>query len=1713
MKTAKILLSFVLALAITFSNNLTAIAQTGAQITQIQSNSNITVLNQLAANFSATAAQEKTAAEAWATSNGYPIRGLTADGSVFEIIRLDANGMPQYYVTNNINAANTISTNEIWSGSGASLTLDGTGYTLGLWDEAQVQGTHVEFGTRATQGSTDGATAESFHATHVAGTMIAAGTDASARGMANAADLTYWDWTADISEVTTEAAGGLLFSNHSYGWVVGWARGDFGAGFGWYWFGDLALSTAEDDDFGFYDNSSRQLDLIANNAPNYLMVRSAGNDRGQGPASGSTHFHWDAVAGDWESDTDDHALDGQFDCLPQNAVAKNILVVGAIDDIPSGYSVSTDVVQTNTSFSSWGPADDGRIKPDIVANGDCLYSTWEGTDRNGCDGNSCNGLDYCTISGTSMAAPSVTGSLALLQEHYSNTNSSALMLASTLKALVIHTADDAGTGGPDYQFGWGLMNTGTATEIINNDFTFSDIIQELTLDNASSVSLPFYYDGSEPSFRATLVWNDPAGTPVAASLDPADAMLVNDLDMVITAVSGGTTFFPYSLDPANPANAATATGDNSVDNVEQVQINSAQIGDYIVTITHKATLAGGNSQDFSIIIGPTGIVVGTGDVVEVTGPSTFSPSKGTGTSVFSPITYNAQFTDFYGTNFVVSWLWDIRLLHSSGFYDLKANTSGSQSDAGDFSSYTINSAFTLPNLDWTIDGNGNIVGVVLGRSEDDQGSFNSDSKIIGVTQPPQKPAIDIEQLSCTSVKLIYASAGASSYEIYYGTSSGVYTGTGITQGNSPINTGTATSITLTGLTSGQLYYFAVKGVNTEGSSGFSDEVDNLVYDIETFTATSSATWEPGAANNPFGSTTGEVVIGQYVSIPEGINITIKDMTFKFGNDAEFVVEQGTTTTGGKLTLDNTTFTSDDQCGVTMMWRGIQVWGNPSESQLPLGNTKQGWVTFRNNSVVENARVGVLAGRSGVNYGGGIIHGISSTFENNGTGVAFFPYDNFIPTNGNLFRNLSSLTLCTLDITGPLNDPNETGVFGLRPLVLMVFVDGIYTRGNMFRNSAPGSSVPERGTGILSLSSRLNVTPSGTTPNTFENLYYGIIASSFFNPLDNVYIDRNVFTNTYRGILLGQADYSTVTRNTFALADWSNTVPSTTNALNYPFGLYLYGCTGYKVEENNFNHPATYNFNMGIIDFESGNNYNEIYNNTFTNIWYSLIAYNDNDGPNQYDGLEILCNNFENDLNDVAVYFGDIGDHQGRCSGPFVLDAPAGNQFSHTCQQTGIDHEYDVNKPSAQLIIYAHHEESYSTAPNDRTQPQCYNSTYVDLSNCAIGYDIDESCPSSFAAPCDIPCVLTAISDFEIQIQGLEEKKDGGDTQALLALINQDASPGKVKNAYLAASPYVSDLALIAAINNKSTPLPPGILKEIIMANSRVSDDVRYALLNRNPALPKGVRNQINSVQTGTSPFEELELDIAFIAAKRENKINDLIRQYLLEDNLSEALDKVLSILKQEQRPMVDKCRIVAAHVRKGELAEAQLEIAVLHPDGILDNFCKLQEIAIELKQQQETVYDIAQNPVQEAKVRAIAADLSEKTMISARNILALAFEEPHQEFIKFPSQQNKMDPNYFEKNNELLEKTVWLDENHTLSSFPNPFKHYATIEAYIPEESNSGEIVVYNLLGVEIKRYELVQGYNVLTVYNEDLPRDGMYLYTLIVDGSVLEKKRMVFVK
>lgn len=467
--------------------------------------------------------------------------------------------------------------------------LKGSGVRIGMWEaalgSAYLPDTSLSdlSAVSAQQG-----TGTSSHATTVAKILASQGNAVpSEQGVAPSAQV--FAYTYDYPHTTLGAEIGsaieeynLLISNHSYAEGNGWVNDTF-------WSGVIDMSETEDYKFGYYGNESRMLDSIMEVYPYHLAVKAVANERGQ--SNGGTPFtvysssSYNIVSRSSPVPEQDGGADG-YDGLSRDATSKNALCIGAVNNISGGFSLISDISFLNSS-SAYGPTDDARVKPDLVAPGQLSAGT----------------------AYTSYATPVVSGLAALMQELYRSENG-RWMKSSTAKALLIHTAD-AGTsdGSPLPTMGWGIPNAvSAANHVLNADGNQRMIEGEL--ENGATKTFRFYLDGSS-DFRATLVWTDPVGTSPAldfnsSDLDDSVAILVHDLDIEFWQESGPSMLAqPWKLSAANPGNSAWR-GDNNVDNVERIDYPSASIsaGWYTIRLSHDGSLS--KTQEFSLLISDAG---------------------------------------------------------------------------------------------------------------------------------------------------------------------------------------------------------------------------------------------------------------------------------------------------------------------------------------------------------------------------------------------------------------------------------------------------------------------------------------------------------------------------------------------------------------------------------------------------------------------------------------------------------------------------------------------------------------------------------------------------------------------------------------------------------------------------------------------------------------------------------------------------------------------------------------------------------------------------------------------------------------------------------------------------------------------------------------------------------------------------------------------------
>jgi serine protease AprX len=289
--------------------------------------------------------------------------------------------------------------------------------------------------------------------------------------------------------------------------------------------------------------------------------------------------------------------------LTPPGTAKNCLTVGATENMRPDFNltygggfgfpagpIAPDLVANNAegmaAFSSRGPTQDGRCKPDVVAPGTAILSTRSRV-ATGTGWQASNEPLYFFDGGTSMATPLVAGCAALVREYLAKTQARNNPSAALLKALIINAAHnitgqyvppEVGTI-PDNSEGFGRVNVG---EVVapTGQVKFWDEGDGKPLDTGEEEGRTVTVAAANQTIKATLVWTDPAGSG-----------LQNDLDLILRAANGTEQ---HGNVPANSTNF------DRVNNVEQVTWGNVPIGDVqIITRANRITQA---TQSYALVV-------------------------------------------------------------------------------------------------------------------------------------------------------------------------------------------------------------------------------------------------------------------------------------------------------------------------------------------------------------------------------------------------------------------------------------------------------------------------------------------------------------------------------------------------------------------------------------------------------------------------------------------------------------------------------------------------------------------------------------------------------------------------------------------------------------------------------------------------------------------------------------------------------------------------------------------------------------------------------------------------------------------------------------------------------------------------------------------------------------------------------------------------------
>jgi hypothetical protein len=561
--------------------------------------------------------------------------------------------------------------------------LQGKGVVIGVGDESNPL-QHIDFSSRVINRA---AIDSGGHGVHVMGTLAGAGIIAEKyAGYAPKAKIVSQFYSKILANAPVYVQDfGMVITNNSYG-----------------------NNVADCSTFGEYDLNSYILDQQAFQLPYLQHVFATGNSGTMNCAPFTTGFG--NVLGGYQA-------------------AKNVISVG-----------NTTMEGVIAPTSSKGPVLDGRIKPEISAQGTQVMSTYS------------NNL-FAISTGTSMAAPAVSGGLALLYEEYRKRHNQADPKNGLMKAILCNGSTDLGNDGPDFQYGFGWMNLLRSVRMIESESYLTGTVSHGS-NNLHEIIVP---EGTA-KLKVMLYWNDPAASIFASRT------LVNDLDLEVINPLNSTTL-PKLLDPA-PANVGNAalTGADHTNNIEQVVIRDPGAGTYKVHIKGTEILQNPQQEYFLVY-----------DVIPVSTELTYP----VGNEHFKP-----------GDNIYISW---DSYGNESGNFTVQYSTN----DGGSWSDVSANPVTSEHLLNWIIPD------VVTDKAKVKITQSGTGLEVISqafTILPP--PLIKISDIQCEGYIAMDwpAVAGATDYEVM------------LLQGDEMVSVGTttATSFAIPGMSKDSLYWFSVR---------------------------------------------------------------------------------------------------------------------------------------------------------------------------------------------------------------------------------------------------------------------------------------------------------------------------------------------------------------------------------------------------------------------------------------------------------------------------------------------------------------------------------------------------------------------------------------------------------------------------------------------------------------------------------------------------------------------------------------------------------------------------------------------------------------------------------------------------------------------------------------------------------------------------------------
>jgi len=833
---------------------------------------------------------------------------------------------------------------------------------------------------------------------------------------------------------------------------------------------------------------------------------------------------------------------------------------------------------------------------------------------------------------------------------------------------------------------------------------------------------------------------------------------------------------------------------------------------------------------------------------------------------------------------------------------------------------------------------------------------------------------------------------------------------------------------------------------------------------------------------------------------------------------------------------------------TVLWRGIIVKGDQNYVQTDA--TKQGVLEIKNGATIENAEVAVYVGEyfvnngNGVvtnNHGGGIIKIDGAHFLNNQKDIVMKPYELWSTTTQKPIPQQSYIVASDFkNDTNMLQDSLLNN--GKQGNIYTQSIKGLRIQGNTFENLDNTLSEEERGTAITAINSSLNITPyydplitppSLIAKNKFKNLYKGVEVDNGLYSNDLVKINKCVFTNTYRSIFVSGTNNLEILQDSISVPNLAPTQSGQPTPPR-PYGIYINGGKGFRVEENSLYRPSSYGaaaFNgaRGIIVENTGQNANQIRKNDFSNLFLGIQSQYENSGiDNNYNnvGLVLLCNNSQTSNYDFvalgkAAAANDPNSNYGRIGfalnqqlsvldplgGPSIV-YPAGNDFSTVSGRTG---DYQFDNDDANAVIYSY----------DNTANASPNAKPTLISSNVATYPISRSnpCQSNIGGNGTSNTTLYAnLANAQLSLNSskviLNIWQDGGNANLdQQVATTQPWDVYQQFNALIAESPYLSDDVLLETVNNPAfTSL---MVKLVMVANPQAakSDEIMQAIEDRIPAMPQSYIDEIKAGESAISQLEILKGNVASDNHLLRMTGEEIKRNYRNNHVDTWATDSLIAFVSR-QNDLSDKFELATIYFNLGQYSNMEsvfTDIANMNLNDIQNadytNFVSIMNIAKTAKQA-----GLLEDFLSETEVANLETILNAKRA----NVSSLALAILKQNNVDYEFEEEVLDMVQSSARRAPVSNTESMKETtNDYRIYPNPCKDYITL-AYSPSGDGESVYTISNADGKEVIQSVLSNtGFNdkieVLIDLRELSP--GVYYFNLINNGKSLNPQKLVIIK